>query len=204
MFAYCGNNPSNYTDSSGLLRQPAIVAMEDGAKSNYGGGIGITTGSPVLDVGTSMVGAAIGAALVEATVAIGAVITAGALALNFRRESKKEKVDPIADVVAATPNSSDIVIYRYYASKTDNLAPRPGKDYDGLSFSTKPPRPGVEAVQTTIGAVNATGILEATLDSKIHVTVKPTGGGTVAMWMAMGQNSPWTQALSLIVVEIEG
>ena len=185
MFAYCNNNPINFADDRG---ESTTAALEEGLKC-------VVAILALLDAATPFL---------EAAVVLGAVITVGVLALNSKTESKKEKAEPIADAAVVTPNSSDVVIYRYYASKTENLAPRSGIDYDGLSFSTKPPRPGVKAVQTTVGAVNATGILEATLDSKLHVTVKPTGSGTVLMWMAMGQNSPWTQALSLIVVEIEG
>ena len=185
MFAYCGNNPINYSDCSGA--SPTAV-IEEGLKY-------VVALLAVLDAATPFL---------EAAAIIGTVFAVGAIALNATQKSEKEKAKPVADATTATQNSSDVVIYRYFASKTENLAPRSGRDYDGLSFSTRPPKPGVKAVQTTIGAVNATGILQATLDNKVHVTVKPKGTGTVAMWMAMGQNSPWTQALSLIVIEIEG
>ena len=185
MFAYCNNNPINFSDCSGAS---STAVIEEGLK------IALAL-LAVLDAATPFL---------EAAAIIGTAFTVGAIALNARTESKKENVTPIAEAATAAQNTSDIVIYRYYASKTENLAPRLGKDYDGLSFSTKPPKPGVKAVQTTIGAVNATEILQATLDNKAHVTVKPKGTGTVAMWMAMGQNSPWSQVLSLIVIEIEG
>ena len=92
-------------------------------------------------------------------------------------------------------------IYRYHASKNDNLAPRKDRDYDGLSFSLKPPRPGIPSVMTTVDQVNATGILIVTLDGGTHVTIKPSNG-TVRQWMDQGQDSIWTQALSTVVIEL--
>ena len=185
MFAYCNNSPVNYTDNYGMS---ATATMEEGLMYLMAFLAALDSATPFL----------------EAAAIIGTVFTVAAIAINARQKSEKEEAKPVADATTATLNWSDVVIYRYYASKTENLAPRPGIDYDGLSFSTKPPKPGVKAVQTTIGAVNATGILHVTLDKKGHVTVKPKGAGTVVMWMAMGQSSPWSQALSLIVTEIEG
>lgn len=92
------------------------------------------------------------------------------------------------------------MIYRYYSSKNENLAPRQGIDYDGLSFSTKPPRPGVSAVVTTVEQVNFTGMLKATLNEGTHATITPVNG-TVEQWMKQGQSSIWTRVLSAIVVE---
>lgn len=94
-------------------------------------------------------------------------------------------------------------IYRYYSSKTKNLAPRDKIDYDGLSFSTKPPRVGISAVVTTIEQLNSTGILFATPTGGSHVTVIPTNG-TVKQWMEQGQSSVWSQTLAGIVVEWDG
>ena len=48
-----------------------------------------------------------------------------------------------------TTSPSPTVIYRYHASKNENLSPRPRRDYDVLSFSTQPPRPGVSACDIT-------------------------------------------------------
>ena len=50
-------------------------------------------------------------------------------------------------------------IYRYYSTKDTNLSPRTGIDYDGLSFSSNPPKAGVKSVTTTIDQVNGTGHL---------------------------------------------
>ena len=58
-------------------------------------------------------------------------------------------------------------------------------------------------VVTTIGQVNATGKLFAYSTGGSHVTVVPVNG-TALQWMEMGQSSPWTQALSSIVIEWDG
>ena len=72
-----------------------------------------------------------------------------------------------------------------------------------LSFRTNPPRPGISAIVTTIGEVNATGNLAAVPTGETHVVIIPTNG-TVNQWMSQGQSSEWSQTLSLIVVEWDG
>ncbi len=106
------------------------------------------------------------------------------------------------DTLAPGP-ADPTVIYRYHLSKIENLSPRQNIDYDGLSFSTRPPRPGVRAVATTIEQVNATGILIAIPTGGTHVTIIPSNG-SVEQWMRQGQNSLWSQTLSSIVVELGG
>ncbi len=65
--------------------------MEDGAKSTYGGGIGVTTGSPVLDAATGVVGAGIGVALVNAAETIKTSIRSIAEAITRTQEDDPEK-----------------------------------------------------------------------------------------------------------------
>ncbi|MBQ7232472.1 MAG: RHS repeat-associated core domain-containing protein [Bacillales bacterium] len=109
-----------------------------------------------------------------------------------------------ADTKASiAPPDGSTIIYRYYASKTSNLAPRENIDYDGLSFSSKPPRKGVNAVVTTVEAVNATGTLRAIHTSGNHYIIVPVNG-TVVQWMNEGHDSIWTQSLSMIVIELSG
>ena len=109
-----------------------------------------------------------------------------------------------ADTKASiAPPDGSTIIYRYYASKTSNLAPRENRDYDGLSFSSKPPRKGVNAVVTTVEAVNATGTLRAIHTSGNHYIIVPVNG-TVVQWMNEGHDSIWTQSLSMIVIELSG
>ncbi len=98
-------------------------------------------------------------------------------------------------------NSSQTIIYRYYSTKSSNLVPRTGIDYDGLSFSTVPPsKRQYPAVKTTIEAINATGVLTVVQNGS-HVSVVPVNG-TVSEWMNQGESSDWTQILSSIVIEI--
>ena len=117
-FSYCGNNPSNYVDSSGLLRQPTVVAMEDGAKSTYSGGIGVTTGSPVLDAGTAAVGAALGAALVEAAKVVQTSIRNIAQAIARTQEDDPEKGPYYVNVLIDGNKNVQ------YVGRTTNLAAR--------------------------------------------------------------------------------
>lgn len=70
-------------------------------------------------------------------------------------------------------------------------------------FSTKPPRPGVPAVVTTIEAINSTGALRAFSTGGNHVLVIPING-SVTTWMEQGEFSTWTNVLSNCVSEIYG
>ena len=185
MFAYCLNNPINRIDPSGEFALTATL-----------GGMALWK---------------IGAAFISL---IGAVVLADTLAknppilpsLSLPKTQTKPKTDSkpkdIAPTIPKDPPKYT-TIYRYYASKTENLAPRIGKDYDGLSFSTKPPRRGVSAVVTTIEQVNSTGVLMAMPTGGSHVTVIPTNG-TVIQWMEQGQSSTWSQALASVVFEWDG
>ena len=207
MFAYCGNNPVNRVDHTGHFWS-AIWGFVKTVVSEVGKAMGVMSpayagcgGSALVDgpLPFGDIVGLIGAALLTAG-AIGYGIyqaaRAPSVSIPKAKEKEQEKATP------TTPPSST-VIYRYYSSKTENLSPRAGIDYDGLSFSTKPPRPGVSAVVTTIEQVNATGILTAIPNGGTHVTVIPTNG-TVNQWMYQGQSSIWSQTLSLIVVEWDG
>lgn len=59
--------------------------------------------------------------------------------------------------------------------------------------------PRVGAAKTTIGEVNATGILYAKKDGRNHVSVHPRGG-TLEEWKKAGSSSIWTTTLMSIVV----
>jgi hypothetical protein len=94
-------------------------------------------------------------------------------------------------------------ISRCYNAKDTNLSPRTGKDYDGLSFSSNPPKAGVKAVTTTIDQVNGTGHLKVNWTGGDHWVVVPTDT-TVINWMYKGMASFWSRVLSGIVTEIIG
>lgn len=107
---------------------------------------------------------------------------------NSTEESQEQSV------AATTTLPDDTVIYRYGGTNPGNLTPRQKDMHSGLSFSTIP-RPG--AACTTIGAVNATGVLMAVQDGPTHVTVRPIGG-TVKDWIKGGANSIWTKTLKSV------
>ena len=205
MFAYCENNPVNRIDYTGQfwgeIWEFCKTAVTETVKA-------IATLSPayaasgVLVLGDGPLPFGDAVALVGAT-----LFTAGAIGYGIYQAAQAPtisipKAEEKAEAIPAPP-PTPTVIYRYYSSKTENLSPRQGIDYDGLSFSTKPPRPGVSAVVTTIEQVNATGILTAIPTGGTHVTVIPTNG-TVNQWMSQGQSSIWSQTLSLIVLEWDG
>ena len=56
------------------------------------------------------------------------------------------------------------------------------------------------AAMTTIGAINATGLVYAVKDKPTHVSVKPIGG-TVEDWINAGSSSAWTQAVKSVVIK---
>lgn len=192
MYAYCENNPVNRVDPSGTIA-PAI---------------------PVVAGVVAFVLLTIAAGVILLNPASQKSITAGiSKMVDSVNRGFANIIDRIQEIPKAEEKEKDItttpskpsptVIYRYYASKTENLAPRPDVDYDGLSFSTRPPRPGVPAVVTTIEEVNATGTLMAFPTSRSHVLVVPVNG-TVKQWMDQGQSSIWSRQLSSIVVEWDG
>jgi len=181
MFAYCLNNPITYCDYSG-------ESVEIAAEIRY-----LLPALALIDAFTPF--------LEVAGIVIGAV-TVGALATKAISDKKDENSQTITGEKVITSDPSDVIIYRYNATKSKNLAPRNGKDYDGVSFSTNPPKPGQKAVATTINTVNATGLLHA-VQHGTHVSVVPTGV-PIQIWMSMGMNSIWSQTLSAIVIEVKG
>lgn len=69
----------------------------------------------------------------------------------------------------------------------------------GLSFGLTP-QPN--SWQTTIEAVNSTGVLLAVIDGPAHVSVYPLGG-TVTDWRQAGSSSVWTVALISVSTKIK-
>lgn len=213
MFAYCNNDPVNNCDPTGTF---AIAATAAG-----------TAAGLLFELAKLAAGVIASAVIIQQVHDTTEKITAanppvnqgqstyspelpyvgplyGNSAIRNDIQSRvRDNAPSLSDSLVKTRVTENTPIYRYYSSKTENLAPRPGKDYDGLSFSTKPPRPGVSAVVTTIEGVNATGVLLAMPTGGSHVTVIPTNG-SVSQWMAQGQSSIWSQTLSAIVIEWNG
>ena len=63
------------------------------------------------------------------------------------------------------------------------------------------PLPG--AAETTIEALNSTGVVYAIRDGKTHVSVRPVGG-SMQDWIDAGAASIWTQAVKSVVVKWDG
>ncbi len=129
--------------------------------------------------------AAIGAAALITLFALGySIYQVVTPSISLSKSDEKEKI-----VTQSVP----IYIYRHNGTNPGNLVPSV-KDVEyssGLSFSTIPM---ANSWQTTIDAVNATGILFAVKDGKYHVSIYPIGG-SVADWRRQGVSSIWTQTL---------
>jgi RHS repeat-associated protein len=100
-----------------------------------------------------------------------------------------------------TPNENDtkdVTIYRWGGKNPGNLTPK-DKDTDvptkGLSFSAVY-KPG--SATTTVGAINATGVLFVVNDGVTHYSVYPVGA-TLEEWKKAGSGSIWTLALKAVV-----
>ena len=196
MFAYCGNNPINACDPTGYLLEWVNDAWDwiTEAASDVGEAIwdGLTA------AGRGMCIASGWCADREADVF-------SFVGLNGLEWFERDVVAEFWWGLAGGQDDDckqQTVIYRYHATKNDNLAPRKGRDEnDGLSFSTKPPKSTqYPAVKTTIEAVKATGVLTATIKGN-HVSIVPTNG-TIEEWINQGQTSEWSQKLASIVIEI--
>lgn len=59
------------------------------------------------------------------------------------------------------------------------------------------------AAMTTIGELNATGVVYAVKDGATHVSVRPVGA-TMEDWINAGSNSIWTQAVKSVVIKWDG
>ena len=183
-------DPSGEDPGFSILKQ-----MTDGGS---GGGVGVGVGVAVLGVATAVV------ALAQAVNTVYHAVDA------FAKEAaiqKKRTIDEFIEkilekqIALKTPQSAT-VIYRYGGTNPGNLTPR-SIDINGLSFSLIPPKPGQYAAMTTIGALNATGLVVAIQDKPTHVCVIPIGT-TPYGWSKAGASSIWTQAVKSVVVKVRG
>ena len=95
-----------------------------------------------------------------------------------------------------TPSGEDLSAPTLFLTPDDvdvRMYPKTGM---GLSFSLGP-KPN--SVMTTIGAVNATGVLYAVHDKGAHVSVHPVDA-TIIDWYHTGPMSKWTMALKTVVI----
>ena len=200
MFAYCGNDPINRSDSTGMLWK----GFWDNLNKTFqqaGNYFAVALGISQMD--TPVPG--------PADVVTGILVLGGAIACvgmtiyTTAATQTPARSFPKADEKAEATTKSEkqpTVIYRYGGTNPGNLTPKEKDLLDGrgLSFSTVP-RPG--CVMTTIEALNATGVVYATKDGPTHVSVYPVGG-TMSDWVYAGASSTWTYAVKSVVVKWDG
>lgn len=206
MYMYCGNNPINNIDYTGMIFG-GILNFAKQAMSEISNAINAL--SPAYE-GAVSIGALDGplpSADVVGVVTMGA-LTIGAIGYGIYKAatspaisvSKAETKTEVKDKGA--PYNNGTVIYRYGGTNPGKFVPtsRDVATNTGLSFSTVP-KPG--AATTTIEALNATGIVYAVKDGPTHISVYPVGG-SVADWHLAGSSSLWTQAVKSVVVKWDG
>ena len=182
MFAYCNNNPINRYDPSGEgLRELAHF-------------------SDFICVGFLALTALIIPQVVELpTVSL----PRSPVESSFKSaaEARAKKASQAEELAPARIKNSqnETKIYRYGGSNPGNLTPK-AKDLDdgrGLSFSTTP---GEVYVETTIEAINATGIVYAVQDGFTHVSVYPVGH-TVEEWKMLARIKFGHMRLNLLLLK---
>jgi len=198
LFAYCDNNPTNGVDSDGNLAITGCFvagAVALGALLIGGALVATPQGKSVTRKATSTI---------ENTIEEAGNIVINTIEgiMNSTTSQTKSQAKTITkERIQEKPYQPDNTkIYRYGGANPSNLTPRQNIDYDGLSFMLKPRK---KSVTTTIGQINATGILYAFRDKPYHVVVKPANA-TVKEWMEKGPESIWTQTLKGIVVKWDG
>ena len=185
MYAYCNNSPINFKDDTGTI---AMTCFGDGdllSKLRPDVSGGYAGGESAMQMATNL--------------AVGLAVTNLAVAVAKSVDEEKEEAK---DIALTTTIPDDTVIYRYGGTNPGNFVPseRDVMLNSGLSFSTIT-RPG--AAMTTIGALNATGLVFAIRDGVTHVSVYPIGG-TIAEWRRQGSSSIWTLAIKAVVVKWGG
>jgi hypothetical protein len=191
LFAYCSNNPVIFKDQQGYMREMAF----DGSG---GGGGGVLIAAAVTG-GLDDVVKGLWYATVGTIGVIGNAIISSSSSKSTSQTRAKSKAET---TTANPPNNEDTIIYRYGGTNPGNFVstPRDVATNTGLSFSTIP-RPG--AAMTTIGTLNATGIVTAVQDSPTHVSVRPVGA-TIKDWRDAGSSSIWTAAIKSKVIKWDG
>ena len=179
MFAYCKNNPVNMSDPSGF-----IAVRESG-----GGGI--------TSINTVIMG----------LITIIAIVADLAAPKHLSRPITRTKTEEKTFEIPLHNEPKDTVIYRTGTGGNKNMTPRPGKDNNGLSYTTIMPI-GEKFTSTTINRVNGTGKLVATFDpvNPTHVLVNPVGHGVMSDWQASrinAEKSPYPLTVLLQSISIK-
>ena len=205
LYAYCGNNPVMRVDTDGrfwdfiqsaISETGRVMQSMSPAYAGCGGAAAIDGPVPFGDI-AGLIGAA--------------VLTVGAIGVGIYEASKAQtKVSVDAkeeekekEITAPLPD--DTVIYRYGKGNLGNFVPKQ-KDIDsGLSFSLIPPPLLKPAFVTTIGELNATGMVIAKHDKPLHVSVVPAPHmGTLQDWIDAGTSHPCTIAVRSVCRRFTG
>ena len=188
LFSYCSNDPVNMADNTGLLEEQYA---------------GIGGGGSYGSIGYAAGGSAIAALVfmlidyIKQTPSI-PLSQAQIKTLTISKPNVQAKTK-------SKPPEEDWIVYRYGGTNPGNFVPSP-RDVNtnsGLSFSLNPPLPGISAAVSTIGALNATGLVTAINDRPGHVRVDPKFG-TLAEWRAVGPNHPCTIAVRSVCIKWDG
>ncbi|MFD1266686.1 RHS repeat domain-containing protein [Paenibacillus motobuensis] len=103
-----------------------------------------------------------------------------------KKEVPEQKLKPIPVPKGDGNNKKITKIYRMGNDSPWNMTPRPVDVRGGLSFTLK--KPASRHVETTIEAINSTGILIAIIDGVDHVSVRPLNG-SISYWASQRPNS---------------
>ena len=214
LFSYCGNNPTSRIDSDGhswfsvalaclavtVVCAAVIVAAPALAAAAAGAGI--------IMLASSIATAATVVGMMASTVGLYAsgVAAAQSISSSISRSSSQARSRDAGKTIAKTQNKKvkETSIYRWGNYTNKNLTPKikNGVPENSLSFSlTKPINQ--KYVETTMEAVNATGVLQAQIDGIDHVSVTPKIPGTMADWVASRDTAdinphPYTSVLKSI------
>lgn len=191
MYAYCKNNPVNYSDPSGCLAIAGLLAAAAGA------GAGFWAGVFLVGLGIGLMANSLN------NLRQGTSSWAKNPPASKSTAKAKEKEESVA--VPKQKEKKATVVYRYGGTNPGNLTPKEKDAKTGLSFSTVAPPPGTPAAVTTIEALNATGIVVAIQDKPNHVSVMPASYiGTLQEWIDTGASHPCTLAVKSVVVKWDG
>ena len=198
LFAYCGNNPVCRADSGGQswwsVVAAAVVVVAVCAVTIMAAPVA----APVIGAAaaTSVATTAFSVGTAATTIGIAATVVATAEPyLDTKSESDDDKKTRSIPKTKKPNFSGGTKIYRSASGTFQSLTPRPGKDYDGLSFSLTPPKG--KYFETTVEKVNATLSLVAFIDGPNHCSVRPKHGTIEGWMMSRTQSTPHLYTLVL-------